>query len=154
MSDGSFLCEVCNKKLASAKTFRAHLLTKTHGKNVSLHDREEADRVQRTPDLSLHEFKTRFGERVLSDLVKSNRDDVHFDINEIQPWLGLESSDVIALIRKIFHETLERSDQGDFEPRSFGLNQFKMLLIAARSKQSHDSFEFMKAIRSARREKR
>ena len=151
MSNGSFFCEVCNKKLASAKTFRAHLLTKTHSKQLFLRNKE-ADKVQQIPDLSLHDFKTRFGDRILSDLVKDNRGDVHFDINEIEPWLGLDSSDVIALVRKIFHETLEKSDQGVFEPSSFSLNQFKKLLIAARTKQGGDSFEFMKAIRTTGRE--
>lgn len=144
-----FFCEICKKQLANAKTLRAHLLTKTHSKNAS---ERNSDRVQ--DNLSQQEFEKQFGDRILSDLVKDDQIDAHFDINEIEPWLGLGKEDIIALVRKIFHETLERSKQSAFEPQSFCLNQFKKLLIASRTRQSGDSFDFMKAIRSARREKR
>lgn len=143
-------CEVCDKTLANVKTFRAHLQTKSHAKNAS--------RNQETPryvehDLSRRGFAHCFTNRLYGDLMTPDYEDAKvFNIRELAVWVGLENADLAALVGKIFNQTLEYTSEGIFEPRYFGLNQFKKLLIAARTQQSGDSLEFMKSLREAHQE--
>ena len=143
-------CQVCDKTLASIKTFRVHLQTKSHAKNTS--------RNQETPryvehDLSRQVFAHCFTDRLYGDLMTPDYEDAKlFNIRELAVWVGLDNADLAALVGKIFNEKLEYTSEGIFEPRYFGLNQFKKLLIAARTRQSGDSLEFMKSLRAAYQE--
>jgi hypothetical protein len=142
-----FVCGDCNKSLANAKTFRAHLLTKTH-------KMKQEQKICGRPDLqalSLEDFRERFGDRLFRDLLSSSHDvdDRVFDINEIVPWLGIHDPElVIRLVGKIFHENIERCESDPlYRRKSFGLNQFKKLLITANTEQSGKSLEYLKALR-------
>ena len=143
-------CEVCDKTLANAKTFRAHLLSKSHSRNAS-RNRETPNCVEH--DLSRRTFEHYFADRLYGDLMAPHYEDAKvFDIRELVVWVGLENANLAALVGKIFNEKLEYTSEGIFEPRYFGLNQFKKLLIAARTRQSGDSLEFMKSLRAAHQE--
>ncbi len=142
-----FFCDICDKQLANARTYRAHLATKTHGKKES--ERKRCKLEKNDQHVSQQDFSDWFGERLYGDLLRPDKQDTElFDINEIKPWLGLDSADLISLVDKIFHETLQCDAKGVFVLQQFGLNQFKNLLLAAKTDKSAASFLSMKETRT------
>ena len=125
-------CNVCNITLATKKTFQVHLRTRKHQKRCG--------GLPRKAD-SISTFRHVFGDR-LFDITSPGI----ITMDEAFPWLDLLRSDVETLVKKIFPPRLHWSVTVPHPGMS--LDEFKMLLIAARTGASERAFQHMKDVRA------
>ena len=128
-SDKQF-CMHCNIALATRKTFQAHLRTRKHRKRC-----EELSMCSRGA------FKHVFSNR-LFDIASPGI----ITMEEAIPWLDLARLDLEMLVKKIFPPRLHWSTCASHP--GFSLNEFKILLIAARTDTSWRAFQYMRDIRA------
>lgn len=128
-----YFCTDCKIALATKRTYQSHLQTKKHTKNVEGRCANSIEAFQRC-----------FGDR-LFDITTPGM----ISIEETLPWLGLSRSDVGKLTIKIFPSRLHWLPEDSAAIHAgLSLNEFKMLLIAARTETSWRAFQHMRDIRS------